>query len=113
MEFNGENLGPQEIAQLAKMFMENKDDIEEMIESFRPVVSSAICLVMDTIGPEVESIATRVALGTVSIRREVFSAYIAEGFFTREEALALMLNDSANSTKAVNAVNDGVSKAVK
>lgn len=104
-----------EIAGLAKSFMENKDSVKEIVKIFKPVIGEVTDLVMDTAGPEVYKVMLRVSLADVSIKKAVYDQYREYGFseaqsFRMMELSASSGSNSGSMSKVVEAVSNSVAK---
>lgn len=110
MQFFGMN--PEQLAMVLKAIMDNKDEAKAFVGMFTPVIHEAVDLLLDTTGPVFEKVVTRIAVGTASVRKATFDAYIGYGF-TREEAMQLILNDISNQKKIGESLNESMKGSFK
>lgn len=85
----------EKIAEIIKTIMDNKEMAKQIATMVSPVISEGADIVMDTLGPNIENIITRVALSGVRVRKKVFNEYIKNGF-RQGDAIAFMLHDASN-----------------
>lgn len=70
------------------------------IEEYRPVIKMVIEK-LESFGPDVKNFLTKLSVGAADIQSETFFRYIEKGL-SREEALALVLNQNLTIYNALN-----------
>lgn len=101
----------EQIKTIVGLIDDNKDVLKDLLLIATPVAAELTKTIIGSIGPEIFKVVAKIELSSVDLKKKIFDRYIKKDF-SREEAIAFMLNDSTKPSK-VKSLVDTAGSAIK